>query len=121
MTVHDGVLQLGGSADGSVLRKIRLDRGNGCILDVLGRGEVGLAGAEIHNVNPLLAQLLGLAHHHQGCGGLNAIDAFRQAHGMSYRVRYWAHVYYGQAFFFLDFFLPSDGVMSSGGSPFANL
>ena len=83
MTVHDGVLQLGGAADGGVLRKIRLDRGNGGIFDVLRRGEVGLAGGEIDDVNTLLAQLVSLGRHRHGRRGLYAIDAFRQADGVS--------------------------------------
>ena len=57
MTMHDGVLQFGGAAYRGVLRKIRLDRGDGGVLDVLRRGEVRLAGGEIDDVSTLLAQL----------------------------------------------------------------
>ena len=82
MAVHDGVFQFGGAADGGVLREIGVDRGDGRVLDVLRRREVGLAGAEIHDINTLLAQLVGLGHHRHGGGGLDAIDAFRQADGV---------------------------------------
>src|SRR5208282_4342015 len=91
MTVDDGVLQFGGAADGSVLREIRLDGGDGGILYVLRRGKVGFAGAEIHDINTLLAQLVSFGHHRHGRGGLNTIDAFGQADGVGDGCDYGAH------------------------------
>ena len=94
MAVHDGVLQFSGAAYGSVLRKIRLDGGDGGIFDVLRRGEVRFPGAEIHDINTLLAQLVGLSYHRHGGGGFNAIDAFGQADGVGDGCHYGAHDFF---------------------------
>src|SRR5450631_763651 len=91
MTVDDGVLQFSGATDGGVLRKIRLDGGDCSILDVLRRGEMGLAGAEVDDINTLLAQLVSFGHDRHGRGRLDAVDAFRQADGVSDGCNYGAH------------------------------
>ena len=43
---------------------------------MLRRGKMGLARAEIHHVNALLAQFVGLGDYSHGGGGLNAVDPF---------------------------------------------
>ena len=78
MAVHDGVAQLRRSADRRVLREIILDGGDGGVFDVLRRGKMRLARAEIHDVNALLAQLVGFGDHCHGGRGLDAVDAFRK-------------------------------------------
>ena len=82
MALHDRIAQLGGSAHRRVLREIILDGGDGGVLDVLRRGEVRLARAEIDHVNALLAQLVGFGHHRHGGGGLDAVDAFGKFDGL---------------------------------------
>ena len=88
--MHDGVAQLGRPAHGRVLREIILDGGDGGILDVLRRGKMRFARAEIHDVNALLAQLVGFGHHCHGGRGLDAVDSFRKFEGRS-RFRNWSH------------------------------
>ena len=63
--------------DRRVLRKVALNGGDGGVLDVLRRGEMRLARAEVHHVDALLAQLVGLGHHRHGGGGFNAVDPVR--------------------------------------------
>ena len=53
--------------DGSVLGAIFFERLDDGALDVLGRGEIGLAGAEVGDVYPLGFQLFSfLQHDHRG-------------------------------------------------------
>ena len=78
VALHDGIAQLRRSAHRGVVREIVLDRRDGGIFDVLRRGEMRLARAEIHHVDALLAQLVGFGHHGHGGRGLNAVDSFGQ-------------------------------------------
>src|SRR5271165_748440 len=48
------------------------------------------AGAEVHHINALPAQLVGLGHHCHGGGGLDAVDAFRKFEGWDC-FRHWSH------------------------------
>ena len=78
------------AADRCVLREIILDGGDGGILDVLRRGEMRFAGAEIHDVDALLAQLVGFGNHGHGGGRLDAVDSFRKFERWG-RFRDWSH------------------------------
>ena len=66
VAAHDGVTQFRRSAYRGVLREIILDRADRGIFDVLRRGKVWFARSEIHDVNPLLAQFVGLGYHCHG-------------------------------------------------------
>ena len=80
--LHDGVAQFGRSGDRRVLGEVPLDGRDGSVLDVLRRGEVRLACAEVDHVHPLCAQLVGFGDHRHGGGGLDAVDAFGQLDGL---------------------------------------
>ncbi len=80
-----------------------------------------LAGGGVDHVDPLLAQLIGLGHGGHGGGGLNAVDAFRQADGMGDGIDDCAHGIGAQTFFFLDLPLASDDALAAAPSPVANL
>ena len=82
MPLNDGIAQFRGAGHGRVFRKIRLDRGDGRILNMLGRGKVRLSGAKVHHIDALAAQLVGLGHNGHGGGGLNPVDAFGQLDGV---------------------------------------
>ena len=47
----NGLLQFGCAAGRGVLGEVLFERADGRLLDVVGRGKVGLAGAEIHHVH----------------------------------------------------------------------
>ena len=79
VTTDDRIAQLGGAANRGVLRKIVLNRGNRGIFDVLRGGEMRLARAEIHNINPLAAQLLSLSYHCHRGRRFDAIDPFSES------------------------------------------
>ena len=66
MAMHDRVFQFSGAADRCVFRKIRLNRGDGGVLDVLRRRKVRLARVEIDDVNTLLAQFIRLGYGRHG-------------------------------------------------------
>ena len=55
---------------------------------------VRYAGAEIHDINTLLAQPVSLGHDRHGRGRLDAVDAFRQADGVGDGCDYGAHNYF---------------------------
>ena len=90
MAEHDGVAQFGCSAHRRVLREIILDGGDGGILDVLRRGKMRFARAEIHDINALLAQLVGFGYHRHGGRGLDAVNSFRESEGRNC-FRNWSH------------------------------
>ncbi len=90
MAAHNGIAQLSRSADRRVLREIILDGSDGRVLDVLRCGKMRLAGAEIHQVNALLAQFVGFSHHCHGGGRLDAVDSFRKFESWG-RFRNWSH------------------------------
>src|SRR5215467_15413323 len=54
VAMDDRIFQLGRAPDGRVFGEVRLNGGNGRVLDVLGRREVRLASAEVDDVNALL-------------------------------------------------------------------
>ena len=54
------LLQLERSAGGRVLGEVGFDGGDGRLLDVVGRREIGFAGAEIHHVDAFAAKLVGI-------------------------------------------------------------
>ena len=56
----DGLPQVGDAHVGGVLREIAGNRGVGRLGDVMRGGEVGLAGAEVDDIDPLAAQPFGL-------------------------------------------------------------
>ena len=78
VAMHDRIAQFGRAANRRVLREVLLDRRDGRVLDVLRRGEMRLACAEIDHIDSLLAQFVGFGHHRHGGGGLDAVDAFGQ-------------------------------------------
>src|SRR5262249_51274334 len=83
----DGVLQLGGAADRSVLRepaRQRLARGR---LDVLRRLEIGLAGRQVDDVASLGTQGRRLGRQAEGRGGLDAAHARGELEGHDRRSR----------------------------------
>ena len=55
MAIYDGIAQLGCAWDRCIFREVALDGGDGCVFDVLRRGKMWLAGAEIHHVDTLCA------------------------------------------------------------------
>ena len=75
MALDDGLAHVGDAGDDRVAREVGLDGGDGRVLDVARGGEVRLAGAEIHQVGALGAQLGGLRGHGHGCGDLDPADA----------------------------------------------
>src|SRR5207249_179308 len=108
VTTDDRIAQLGGAAHRGVLRKIVLNRGNRGIFDVLRGGEVRLARAEIHNINPLAAQLLSLSYHCHRGRRFDAIDPFSESDRLIHFRRRRGHDF----FLFLvsvDFWYRSDG------------
>src|SRR6202020_2567333 len=60
MTMHDGIAQLGCAWNRRIFREVAMDSGDGCVFDVLWRGEMWLAGAEVHHVDTLCAEIVGL-------------------------------------------------------------
>ena len=67
--------------------EIILDRSDGSILDVLRRRKMRLTRPEIHDVDALLAELIGFGDHRHGGGGLNSINAFSELHDAALRER----------------------------------
>src|SRR5579863_5787554 len=80
MAVHDGIPQIYRAGHGRVLGEIAVNGADGRILDVFRRGEVRLAGAEVHDVNALGAEFFGFRYHRHGGGGLDPVDAFGEFH-----------------------------------------
>ena len=67
MPVGNGVAQFGSAGNGGVLTEIALDRRDGCVLDVLRRGEVRFSRAEIDHVDSLRSQLIGFRNDCHRC------------------------------------------------------
>jgi hypothetical protein len=91
--MNNGIAQLGGARNRRVLREIALNGGDGCVLNVLRRGKVGLARAEIDHIDSLRAQFFRLGHHRHGGGRFNTGDAVGESQSFGGRG--------GHAFFFL--------------------
>ncbi len=75
VALDDGLAHVGNAGHDGVAGEVGVDGGDGRVLDVARGGEVRLAGAEIHQVGALRAQLGGLGGHGHGCGDFNAADA----------------------------------------------
>ena len=60
---------------GRVLGAIFFERLDDGALDVLGRGEIRLAGAEVRDIHALGLQFFGFLQHHHGRRDADAIDA----------------------------------------------
>ena len=75
MARADGLLQLHGAAGRRVLGEIGVDGGDGGRLDVVGRREIRLAGAEIHDVDAFAAEAVGFGGDFHGGGFADARDA----------------------------------------------
>ena len=78
-----------------VFGEVALDGGDSRVFDVLRRGEMRLAGAEIDHVDALRAQLVGLGHHCHGGGRFDAVDSIGKSECFGGRR--------GHAFLFLFF------------------
>jgi hypothetical protein len=75
MALDDGLAHVGNAGHDGIAGEVGLDGGDGGVLDVARRGEVGLARAEIDEVGALGAQLGGLGGHGHGRGDFDAADA----------------------------------------------
>jgi hypothetical protein len=75
VALDDGLAHVGNAGNDGVAGEVGFDGGDGRVLDVARRGEMGLAGAEVDQVGALGAQLGGLGGHGHGCGDFNAADA----------------------------------------------
>ena len=75
VALDDGLAHVGNARHHGVASEVGLDGGDGRVLDVARSGEVGLAGAEIHQVGALGAQFGGLGGYGHGCGNFDAADA----------------------------------------------
>src|SRR5208282_1523577 len=76
----DGLAQGLDAAGGRVLGEVLLQGADGGALDVVRSGEVGLAGAEVDNVNAASFVTLRLDHDRQGGRFGDAFDALRELH-----------------------------------------
>ena len=74
VALYDGVAQLFNPADGGVLREIRLNGCNRCILDVLGGVKMRLARRKINQVNALRAQFVAFGNRGQSGRRFNPVD-----------------------------------------------
>jgi hypothetical protein len=81
--MNDCVTQLDGSTDSGVFAEIILDGRDGSILDVLWRREMRLTRSKIHDIDTLLAQLVGFSNHGHSGGRFDSVDAFGQLDGRS--------------------------------------
>ena len=118
VAVDDRILQFKRAADGGVLRKIGIDRGDGGVFHMLRRGEVRLTGGEVDDVDALLAQLVGFGRGGHGGRRLDPVDAFRQADGVGNGSQSTAHDFF--ILFFLALVLRV-GNLRSTSSTFTNL
>ena len=75
VALDDGLAHVGNARHDGVAGEVGLDGGDGGVLDVARSGEVGLAGAEIHQVGALGAQFGGLGGHGHGCGNFDPANA----------------------------------------------
>src|SRR5579862_5784419 len=75
MTMHDGIAQLWCAGHCRVFGEVALNGSDGCILDVLRRGKMRLARAEVDHVDSLRAQLIRLGYHCHSCRGFDAVDS----------------------------------------------
>ena len=73
----NGLLHLDGSAGGRVLGEVGVDGCDGRLLDVVGRREIGLTGAKIHDVDAFAAKLVGIGRNFHGGGLADERDALR--------------------------------------------
>ena len=80
MPVADGFLELGDAAGGGVLGEVFIQGADGGLLDVVGRGEVGLTGAEGYDVNSFGFELGGLGGYGHGGGFADVRNSVRQFH-----------------------------------------
>jgi hypothetical protein len=71
---------------GRVLGEVLFQGADGGLLDVVGCGEVGLAGAEVDDVNALGTQALGVRQNGERGGGADAIDALGELDGFGNRI-----------------------------------
>ncbi len=80
IALADGVAQLEHAGRRRVLREVRIERRMRGVLDVFGRGEVGLAGAQIDDVDALAAQTIGFGAHLQSRGHRHPAHARCEIH-----------------------------------------
>jgi hypothetical protein len=66
VTVADGLPELGHAGRRGVLGKVLIDGAGGSALDVIGGGEIRLAGPEIDHVDALRAKPFGVRRHFHG-------------------------------------------------------
>ena len=76
MPLNNRIAQLSSARRCCVLREIVVDGCDGSVFNVLRRGEMRLAHAEVHDVYALLAQLVSFGYDRHGGGGLNASNTF---------------------------------------------
>ena len=88
--MHDCLSQFRRASHRRVLAEVRLDSGDGGILDVLRRRKMGLARAEVHHVNALLAELVSFGDDCHGSRGFDAVDSLSKFHCQRC-FRYWCH------------------------------
>ena len=81
VTTHDCISKFRRPSHRRVFAEVRLDSGDGGILDVLRRRKMGLAGAEVNYVNALLTQFVGLGDDSHSRGGFDAVDSISKSHG----------------------------------------
>src|SRR5580698_3597850 len=81
----DGTAQFGNAAGLRIVRMTGAHRLDRRLADMIGRGEVRLADAEVVDLVPLGLQLLGLGGHCQGGRGLQRLDDSRDG------ARHWIH------------------------------
>jgi len=74
MAIDDGLAHVRNARHDGVAGEIGINGRDGRVFDVARRGKMGLACAEIHQVQTLRAQLGGLSGHSHGCGNFNAAD-----------------------------------------------
>ena len=73
MALYDGGAQFRDAGNRRVLGEILLNGSDGCVLDVLRRGEVRLSGAELHHVCTSRLKLTGFSNHCHGGGDFDAV------------------------------------------------
>src|ERR1051326_2132818 len=102
MALNDRIAQFRGPRRRCVLGEVRVDCGDGSVLDVLRGGEMRLAYAQVHDIHALLAQFVSLGNHSHSGGGLNASNAFGKFCD-GYCFTHWGHTYFPDLIFLPSF------------------
>ena len=81
VALDDGAANVWDAGHDGVAGEVGLDGGDGRVLDVAGRGEMRLAGAEVDEVDALGAELGSLCGDGHGGGDFNAADTVGEDFG----------------------------------------